>query len=91
MSRNQKVMAFYTQWRSALWTSIKELFLLLKFDNSSSSVIRDKEICQVIMSKWHYYRLRQSNQWNPFNDVYLAPKFDVSSFFVTGDIYRISN
>ena len=32
-------------------TSIKELFLLPKFDNSSSSVTRDKEICQshVIM------------------------------------------
>ena len=31
---------------SALWVSIKELFLLLKFDNSSLSVARDKEICQ---------------------------------------------
>ena len=30
-------------------TSIKELFLLPKFDNSNSSVMRDKEICQSHM------------------------------------------
>ena len=35
--------------RSALWTSIKDLFLLPKSDNSSPSVTRDKEICQSHM------------------------------------------
>ena len=36
--------------------SIKELFLLSKSDNSSSSVTRDKEICQshVITMKWSH-------------------------------------
>ena len=28
-----------------------------------------------------------NNQWNPFNDVYLLSKFDVSSFSVTEDNY----
>ena len=44
-------MINYRQWRIALWAYIKELFLLTKFDNSSPSVTRDKEICQshVIM------------------------------------------
>ena len=50
MSRDQKVMTFYLQWRSALSTSITGLILLPKFDKSSSSETRDKEICQVIMS-----------------------------------------
>ena len=27
----------------------------------------------------------QSIQWNPLNEVYLLPNFDVSSFFVTED------
>ena len=45
MSRDQKVMT-----GSALSSSITELLFLLKFDNSSSSVTQDKEICQVIMS-----------------------------------------
>ena len=40
----------YPQWRSVLSTSITELLLLPKFDNSSSSVTRDKEICHMIMS-----------------------------------------
>ena len=31
------------------------------------------------------YRLRRNTLWNPFNDVYLLSKFDVSSFPVTGD------
>ena len=62
-----------------------ELLLLPKFDNSSPSVTRDKEICHVIMS-CHHYRLRRSTQWNPFNDVYLLSKFDVSNFSVAGDI-----
>ena len=30
-----KVMTLLPQWRSALWASIKELFLLPKLDNSS--------------------------------------------------------
>ena len=42
-------ICIYPQWRSALWTSIKELFLMPKFDNSSPSVTRDKEICQSHM------------------------------------------
>ena len=62
-------------WRSDLSTSITELLLLPKFNNSSPSVTRDKEICH----------LRRSKQWNPFN-VYLLSKFDVSSFFLTGYI-----
>ena len=33
----QKVMMSLPQWRNALWTSIKELLLLPKFDNSSPS------------------------------------------------------
>ena len=40
---------YYIQWRSALWTSIKELFLLAKFDNSSPSVTRNKDIGQMIL------------------------------------------
>ena len=43
-------MIYYPQWRSALSTSITELLLLPKFDNSSPSVTQDKEICHVIMS-----------------------------------------
>ena len=49
MSRDQKVMILLPQWRRALSTAITEL-LLSKFDNSSPSVTRDKEICHVIMS-----------------------------------------
>ena len=49
MSHDQKPMILLPHWRSALWTSTKELFLLPKFDNSSPSVNRDKEICHVIM------------------------------------------
>ena len=36
-------------WRSTLRTSIKDLFLLPKFDKSSPSVTRDKKICQSHM------------------------------------------
>ena len=51
VSHDQKVMTLLTQWRNTLWNSIKEFFLLPKFDNSSPSVTRDKNICQshVIM------------------------------------------
>ena len=38
------------KWRSALSTSITELILMPKCDNSSFTVTQDKEICQVIMS-----------------------------------------
>ena len=69
----------YHQWRSALSTSIMELLLLPKFDNSRCSVTQDKEICHMIMSLWHHYHLRWSTQWNPFNDLYLLSKFDVPS------------
>ena len=68
MSYDQKVMALLSP---ALSTSIMELLWLPKFDNSTSSVTRDKEIC--------HYRLRRSTQRNPFNDVYVLSKFDVSS------------
>ena len=34
-----------------MWTSIKELFSLPKFDNSSLSVTRGKEICKG-MKNW---------------------------------------
>ena len=47
MARDQKVMTILTQWRNTLWTSIKELFLLLKFDHSSPSVTRDKRFVKV--------------------------------------------
>ena len=46
MSCNGKVMMLL--WRSALLTSITELLLLPKFDNSCPSVTRDKEICHVM-------------------------------------------
>ena len=36
-------MMLLTQWRNTLWTSIKELLLLPKIDNSSPFVTRDKE------------------------------------------------
>ena len=48
MSRDEKVMTLL--WRSALSTSITGLLLLPNFDNSSCSVIRDREICHMIMS-----------------------------------------
>ena len=41
---------FYPQWRSTLSTSITEMLLLPKFDNSSPFVTQDKEICRMIMS-----------------------------------------
>ena len=80
-------------WRSALSTSTKELVLLPKFDNSRGAVeiTWDKEICHMITSWWHHYHLRNSTQWNPFNDVNLLSKFDVSSFFVTWDVFEFSN
>ena len=48
MSGDEKLMTLL--WRSALSTSITELDLLPKFDNSRPAVTRDKEICHVIMS-----------------------------------------
>ena len=57
MSLDWKVMkGNYPQWRNALSTSITELLLLPKFNNS---VTQDKEICHLIMS-CHYYHLRRS-------------------------------
>ena len=44
MSRDQRVIL--PPWRRAQWNSIKDLFLLPKFDNISSSATRDKEFCQ---------------------------------------------
>ena len=46
MSHDQKVMTLLTPMGSALWTFIKELFLLPKFDKISPPVTRDKEICK---------------------------------------------
>ena len=37
---------------------------------------------------WHHYLLKRATQWNPFDDIYLLSKFDVSSFSVAVDIYR---
>ena len=48
MSHDEKVMTLL--WRSALSTSITELVLLPKFNNSSPSVTQDKEICLIFMS-----------------------------------------
>ena len=50
MSRDQKVITFITSMEKCS-ASIEELLLLPKFDSSSSSIPRDKEICQshVIM------------------------------------------
>ena len=47
---------------------MKELFLLLKFDNSSSSVTRDKDFSDVYELMTHYL-LSQITQWNPLNIV----------------------
>ena len=46
MSGDQNVITLLLKWRSALWSSIEELFLLPTFDSSSPYVTRDKEICQ---------------------------------------------
>ena len=73
MSRDEKVMTLLS--RSALSTSITELLLLPKFDNSSPPVTRDKEICHVIMSS---LPLEEEYPVETFNDVYLLYKFDVS-------------
>ena len=48
ISCDEKVMMLL--WKSALSTSITELVLLPKVDNSRPSQTRDEEICQVIMS-----------------------------------------
>ena len=45
LSHDQKVMMLLTQWKNT-WTTVNELFLLPKFDNSSPSETRDKPICQ---------------------------------------------
>ena len=71
MSRDQKV--------TKLLSPTENCFLLPKFDKSSPSVTRDKEICQSHLMTW-------STQWNPLNEVYLLSKFDVFSFSMTGDI-----
>ena len=46
MSRDQNVVTLLPSVEKYP-PSIKELFLLPKFDNRSSSVTRDKEICQI--------------------------------------------
>ena len=46
MSSDKKVMTLLTQLRNTLWICIKELFLPSKFDNSTPTVTRDKEIFQ---------------------------------------------
>ena len=64
-----------------------ELFLLPKFDNSSPSVTRDKEICQShviigndVTTYWGRYTME------PFEWGSSASKFDASIISVTGDI-----
>ena len=64
-----------------------ELFLLPKFDNSSPSVTRDKEICQShviigndVTTYWGRYPME------PFEWGSSASKFDASIISVTGDI-----
>ena len=47
---DQKAMALLSPMERCLSTAITELLLLPKFDNSSPSVTRDKEICHMIMS-----------------------------------------
>ena len=64
-----------------------ELLLLPKFDNSSPSVTRDKEMSCDYELMSSLYRVRRSTKWKPFNDVYLLSKFDASSFSLTGDIW----
>ena len=68
-----------------LWS--KGLLLLPKFDNSSPSVTWDK-----VFAMWLWANFI-ANTWGgvpmemyPFKDIYLLPKFDVSSFYKTGDI-----
>ena len=50
-----------------LWTSIKELFLLPEFDNSSPSATRDQEICpsHVLIRWWLNWILWMRFTWCP--------------------------
>ena len=47
VSCDRKVITLLAQWRCPLWTSIKELFLLHRFDNSRPSVTRDEGFVKV--------------------------------------------
>ena len=82
---DQRVMKLLSLMEKVLWTSSKEMFLLSKFDNSSPSVPRDKEICpsHMIMRWWCHYLLRESTQWTLLNEVYQL-SISVSSFSMTG-------
>ena len=62
-------------------------FLLPTFYNSPS-VTRDQEISQshMIGRWWRHFLLWWSTHSHPHNKVYLLSKFDVSTFFMTGDI-----
>ena len=55
MPRDQKVLTLVPQRISALWTSIKALFLLPKFDNSSPSNSRF-----ITLSKSRRYEVMMS-------------------------------
>ena len=61
------------------------VFLLAKFDKSSPSVNRDREIVKVTWL-WGNDVLEEEYCWG-----LLLSKFDVSSFSMTGDIYRFPN
>ena len=67
-----------------LWISIKELFLLPEFDNSSPSAIRDQEICpsHVLIRWWLNWILWMRFTWCP-NLMFLA--------FPWLERYRFSN
>ena len=80
-------MALLFPMEKCLISFYHRVAFIAQFDDSSPSVTWDKEICHMIMSYCHHYHLRRSTQWNPFNDVCLLSRFDVSSFSLTEDIY----
>ena len=92
MSHDQKVTMLLTQWRNTLWTSIKELFLLPKFNNSSPFATRDKEICQshMIMSNVVTTSLGRGLNWILWMGFTWCPNL---MFLVSPEleIYRFSN
>ena len=61
-----------------------KLFLLQKFDNSSPSVTRDKEICHVLI--WANDKSPEAEYaMEPFKWGFPAVQFDVSSISMTED------
>ena len=80
MSHDERVMTLLPQWRNALRTSVKKLFLLLKFDNSSTCEQRQGDL-----SNSHEYGVLTSvppkaeYPIDPLNEVYLLSKFAIST------------